>query len=80
MKKKKKEEKKFRKTQSNDHRVVTRGQKRGGGLTLVIQIYFDKGCRLVFMSSPNADMIAVSLACPKDPKSPYKIEKRKGEV
>ena len=53
---------------------------RGGGLTFVVQIYFDKGCRLVFMSSPNADMIAVSLACPKDPKSPYKIEKRKGEV
>ena len=23
------------------------------------------------MLSPNADMIAVSLACPKDPKSPY---------
>ena len=22
------------------------------------------------MSSPNADMIAVSLACPKDPKAP----------
>ena len=25
------------------------------------------------MSSPNADMIAVSLACPKDPKSPYSV-------
>ena len=23
------------------------------------------------MSSPNADLIAVSLACPKDVKSPY---------
>ena len=25
------------------------------------------------MSSPNADLIAVSLACPKDPTSPYRI-------
>ena len=25
------------------------------------------------MSSPNADLIAVSLACPKDPTSPYRM-------
>jgi hypothetical protein len=25
------------------------------------------------MSSPNADLIAVSLACPKDPKNPYRM-------
>ena len=25
------------------------------------------------MSNPNADVIAVSLACSKDPKSPYRI-------
>ena len=27
------------------------------------------------MSSPNADLIAVSLACPKDPKSPYSVHR-----
>ena len=37
------------------------------------KIILTKGCRLVFMSSSNADMIAVSLACPKDPKSPYSM-------
>ena len=25
------------------------------------------------MSSPNADLIAVSFACPKDPTSPYRM-------
>ena len=34
------------------------------------KIILTKGCRLVFMSNSNADLIAVSLACPKDPKSP----------
>ena len=46
---------------------------RGGGLTSVVQNYFDKGVQTSIMSSPNADMIAVSLACPKDPKSPYSM-------
>ena len=44
-----------------------------GCLTSVVKIILTKGCRLVFMSSPNADLIAVSLACPKDPKSPYSM-------
>ena len=44
-----------------------------GCLTSVVKIILTKGCRLVFMSSPNADLIAVSLACPKDAKSPYSI-------
>ena len=39
------------------------------GLTSVVQNYFDKGCSM--SSSPDAELIAVSLACPKDPKSPY---------
>ena len=43
---------------------------RGGGLTSMVQNYFDKGVQTSIMSSPNADMIAVSLACPKDPKKP----------
>ena len=48
-------------------------KKMGGGLTSVVQIILTKGCRLVFMSSPNADMIEVNLACPKDQKGPYNI-------
>ena len=36
----------------------------GGGLTSVVQIYFDKGVQTGIMLSPNADLIAVSLACP----------------
>ena len=48
-------------------------KKMGGGLTSVVQNYFDKGVQTRIMSSPNADMIAVSLACPKDPKSPYSV-------
>ena len=44
-----------------------------GGLTSVVKIILTKGCRLVFMSSPNADLIAVSLACPKEAKSPYSM-------
>ena len=39
----------------------------------MVQIYFDKGVLTGIMSSPNADLIAVSLACPKDAKSPYSI-------
>ena len=39
----------------------------------MVQNYFDKGVQTSIMSSPNADMIAVSLACPKDPKSPYSM-------
>ena len=45
----------------------------GGGLTSVVQIILTKECRLVNMSSPNADMTAVSLACFKDPKSQYRM-------
>ena len=45
-------------------------KERDGDLTSVVKIILTKGCRLAFMSSPNADMIAVSLACPKDAKSP----------
>ena len=48
-------------------------KKLGGGLTSVVQNYFDKVVWTGIMSSPNADMIAVSLACPKDPKSPYSM-------
>ena len=35
-------------------------------LTSVVYYYFDMSC-------PNADLIAVSLACPKDPTSPYRM-------
>ena len=45
----------------------------GGGLTSVVQIILTKECRLVNMSSPNADIIAVSLSCPKNPKNPYRM-------
>ena len=45
----------------------------GGGLTSVVYFYFDKGVWTSIMSSLNADMIAVSVACPKDPKSPYRM-------
>ena len=48
-------------------------KERAGGLTSVVKIILTKGCRLVFMSSPNADLIAVSLACPKEAKSPYSM-------
>ena len=39
----------------------------------MVQYYFDKGVQTSIMSSPNADMIVVSLACPNDPKSPYSM-------
>ena len=42
----------------------------GGGLTSVVYFYFDIRDVDSSMSYPNADLIAVSLACPKDPKSP----------
>ena len=42
---------------------------RGGGLTSVVQNYFHKGVWTRIMLTSNADFIAVSLACPKDPKS-----------
>ena len=32
-----------------------------------------KGCRLIVCQVQNADLIAVSLACPKDLTSPYKM-------
>ena len=48
----------------------------GGGLTSVVQIILTKECRLVNMSSPNADVIAVSLSCPKNPKNPYLLSRR----
>ena len=32
-----------------------------------------KGCRLIVCQVQNADLIAVSLACPKDPTSPYRM-------
>ena len=41
-----------------------------GGLTSVVKIILTKGCRLVFMSSPNADMIAVSLCMSQGSKKP----------
>ena len=36
----------------------------GGGLTSVVQNYFDKGVETSSMSSTNADLIAVSFAYP----------------
>ena len=45
---------------------------RGGGLTSEVQIYFDTRGVDCFILIQNADLIAVSLACPKDAKSPYK--------
>ena len=43
----------------------------GGRFDFHGQNYFDKGVQTSIMSCQNADLIAVSLACPKDPKSPY---------
>ena len=43
----------------------------GGGLTSVVQNYFDKGVQTSI--SPNADVIAVGLACPNDTKIPYSM-------
>ena len=40
-------------------------KERTGGLTSVVKIILTKGCRLVLMSSPNAD--------PKEAKSPYSM-------
>ena len=41
-----------------------------GGLTSVVQNFFDLGEYVdSSMSNSNADLIAVSLACRKDPKS-----------
>ena len=48
-------------------------KKMGGGLTSVVQNSFDKGVQINILSSPDADLIAVSLAYPQDPKSPYRI-------
>ena len=48
-------------------------KENGGGLTSVVYFYFGQGVQTSIMSSPNADQIAVSLACPKDPKSPYSM-------
>ena len=42
----------------------------GGGLTSVVQIYFDKGVQTGIMLSPNADLIAVSLAFLQGSKKP----------
>ena len=39
----------------------------------MVYFYFDIRGVDSSMSSPNADMIAVSLACPKDPKSPFSM-------
>ena len=39
----------------------------------MVQNYFDKGVETSNMLSPNADLIAVSLVCPKDVKSPYSM-------
>ena len=39
----------------------------------MVKIILTKGYRLVFMSIPNSEMIAVTLACPKDPKSSYNM-------
>merc|ERR1711993_234135 len=36
-------------------------------------IILTKGCRLIVCRVQNADLIAVSLACPKDPTSPYRM-------
>ena len=36
-------------------------------------IILTKGCRLIVCQVQNADLIAISLACPKDPTSPYKM-------
>ena len=49
-----------------------RKKTRGGGLTSEVHIYFDRGVAFI-MSIPNADLIAVSLACPKIAKSPYSM-------
>ena len=48
-------------------------KEKGGGLTSVVHIYFDRGVQTVFMSSSNADLSAVSLACPKDLKNLKKV-------
>ena len=37
------------------------------------KIFLTKGCRLIVCQVQNADLIAVSLACPKDPTSPYRM-------
>ena len=41
---------------------------RGGGLTSVVQNYFDK-----VLCEGHTDMTAISIACPKDLKRPYYI-------
>ena len=45
----------------------------GGGLTSVVQNYLTKGEQTSSMSSTNADLIAVSFAQPKDPKSLFRM-------
>ena len=44
---------------------------KGRGLTSVVQNYFDKAlyCRLILCQVQNADLVAVSLVCLKDPKN-----------
>ena len=39
----------------------------------MVQFYFDYGVKTSSTSSPNADLITVSLACPKEAKSPYSM-------
>ena len=39
----------------------------------MVQNYFHKGVWTRIMLTSNADFIAVSLACPKDPTSPYRM-------
>ena len=45
----------------------------GGSLTSVVQNNLTKGCTSISMLSPNTNMIAVSFACPKNPKKPYRM-------
>ena len=45
----------------------------GGGLTSVVYFILTNGCRLVLCQVQNVDLIAVSLACPKDLKSLYSV-------
>ena len=49
------------------------GLERGRGLTSVVYFILTNGCRLVLCQVQNVDLIAVSLACPKDLKSLYSV-------
>ena len=57
------------------HKKILMGleKERGGGLTSVVYFCFDKRGVDCIMSYPNADLIAVSLACSMDAKSPYSM-------